>query len=353
MTRRQGSAPTTLAAGIALAVGAAAAQADTVELRFVTQFTSPDPKAPIEEEFVQELQQNKDLDLAVDYVNMHVLGIQEPDALRLLRSGAFDLMSVQIGRASRDDPFFEGLDLVGVSTTVPELREAVDAYREVFDERLQRKFNAKVLTLWPFGTQIFYCNAPIESLDDLEGLKVRTFTPSMSALVEYLGASPVTLQFNEVYPALQRGVASCAITSPTSGNSGKWPEVTTHQLPVSVAGSVQGHFINLDKWNEFTADEQAVMEAEFKELEDRLWELASTLNQDAINCNTGQEPCEIHQKYDMTLVEVSEEDRAKIKEAVTAAVLPTWAEKCNSIDPECGRIWNGTVGEARGFEMPE
>ena len=78
---------------------------------------------------------------------MDVVGVQAADALRLLRSGTFDVMSVQIGMASRDDPFFEGIDLIGVSTNMQDLRKAVDAYRLVFDERLQRRFNAKVMTL--------------------------------------------------------------------------------------------------------------------------------------------------------------------------------------------------------------
>ncbi|WP_201746325.1 type 2 periplasmic-binding domain-containing protein [Veronia nyctiphanis] len=103
---------------------------------------------------------------------------------------------------------------------------------------MRSRFGATVLALWPFGPQVFYCNADIEKVDDLAGLKIRSFTPSMFALLETFGASPVTLSFGEVYPALQRGEADCGVTSPTSDNSGKWPEVTTHQLPLSVSGSV-------------------------------------------------------------------------------------------------------------------
>jgi TRAP-type C4-dicarboxylate transport system substrate-binding protein len=132
--------------------------------------------------------------MTVNYNPMDVVNVQAADALRLLRSGTFDVMSVQIGMASRDDPFFEGIDLIGVSTNMKDLRKAVDAYREAFDQRLQTKFKAKVLTLWPFGPQVFYCNKPIKSVDDIKGLKVRSFTPSMAALIQNLGGTPVTLQ---------------------------------------------------------------------------------------------------------------------------------------------------------------
>jgi len=305
----------------------------------------------IERPFFTALPKLADLPLAVNYNPMDTVGVQAADALRLLRSGTFDVMSVQIGMASRDDPFFEGVDLIGVSTSTPELRKAVDAYREVFDERLQRRFNAKLLTLWPFGPQVFYCNKPIKTLDDLKGLKVRSFTPSMAALVQSLGATPVTLQFSEVYPALQRGVANCGVTSPTSGNSGKWPEVTTHFLPLSVSGSVQGHFVNLEYWKKFSPAAQKSLATQFKKMEDELWALADRANSDAENCNVGKEPCKENTKFSMTLVQVTPEDQKRVKEAVTKVVLPLWKQTCNKVDPTCTATWNATVGKVRGYRI--
>jgi TRAP-type C4-dicarboxylate transport system substrate-binding protein len=277
--------------------------------------------------------------------------VQAADALRLLRSGTFDVMSVQIGMASRDDPFFEGLDLIGVSTNMKDLRKAVDAYREVFDKRLQARFNAKVMTLWPFGPQVFYCNKPIKGFDDLKGLKVRVFTPSMAALVQNAGGTPVTLQFSEVYTSLQRGVADCAVTSPTSGNTGKWPEVTTHFYPLALSGSVQGHFMNLNYWKKFSPEQQQKLTAAFRKMEDQMWALAETVNDDAVNCNVGKDPCKEGVKFKMQLVTVTPEDEKRVRAATTAAVLPLWKQTCNKVDPKCTETWNATVGKTRGLKI--
>jgi TRAP-type C4-dicarboxylate transport system substrate-binding protein len=260
-------------------------------------------------------------------------------------------MSVQIGMASRDDPFFEGLDLIGVSTNMKDLRKAVDAYREVFDKRLQARFNAKVMTLWPFGPQVFYCNKPIKGFDDLKGLKVRVFTPSMAALVQNAGGTPVTLQFSEVYTSLQRGVADCAVTSPTSGNTGKWPEVTTHFYPLALSGSVQGHFMNLNYWKKFSPEQQQKLTAAFRKMEDQMWALAETVNDDAVNCNVGKDPCKEGVKFKMQLVTVTPEDEKRVRAATTAAVLPLWKQTCNKVDPKCTETWNATVGKTRGLKI--
>lgn len=344
----------TLATAALLAFGnaAALAQSPPTTMRVAGNFSSNTKHVDaIEKPFFNVLPKVIGGNFTMNYNPMDVVGVQAADALRLLRSGTFDVMSVQIGMASRDDPFFEGIDLIGVSTDMKQLRQAVDAYREAFDQRLQAKFNTKALTLWPFGPQVFYCNKPIKNVDDIKGLKVRSFTPSMAALIRHLGGTPLTLQFSEVYPALQRGVVDCGVTSPTSGNSGKWPEVTSHFLPLSVSGSVQGHFVNLDYWKRFTAETQAKVVAEFRKMEDQMWALAESANSDAINCNVGKDPCQEGTKFKMVLVEVSAADQQKLKDAVSLAVLPIWRDTCNRVDPNCAAAWNRTVGAARGFKI--
>ena len=150
---------------------------------------------------------------------------------------------------------------------------------------------------------------------------------------------------------MQRGVADCGVTSPTSGNAGKWGEVTTHFLPLSVSGSVQGHFMNLDYFNKFSPEAQKKIVDGFKQMEDRMWDLAETANADAMNCNIGKEPCLKGTKFKMTLVPVTPADEAKIKAAVSSSVLPLWKETCNKVDPKCSETWNATVGKARGLKI--
>jgi len=188
-------------------------------------------------------------------------------------------------------------------------------------------------------------------LDDFQGLKIRSYTSSMSTLIEALGATPVTMSFKEVYPALQRGLVDCAITSPTSGNTGNWPEVTTHFLPLGISWSVNAHFINLDKWNSFSDAEKAKLEAEFASFQDAFWALAKENNGWAIACNTGGDGCENYTSFGMTLVKPSSEDQAKVTAATMDKVLPGWAESCNSGFADCSKIWNATVGAVRGIEL--
>ncbi|MEM6383148.1 MAG: TRAP transporter substrate-binding protein [Pseudomonadota bacterium] len=337
----------------AMAVGGAlvlSTQAYAQSVRLISQNQDQRAQHPPEMEAVASLES---AGFEVNRSEFQALNINLADGLRLLSSGAFEMATIQVGSVARDDPFLEGIDLIGVSTNMTDLKAAVEAYREPFNDRLAEKFNVRAAAIWPFGPQVFLCGAEIASLDDIDGLKVRSFTASMSTLLENLGATPVTLSFPEVYPALQRGVASCGVTSPTSSNTGKWPEVTTHLYPLSVSGSIQSHMVNLDWYNGLTDEQREAFDAVMADMEAALWDVAINTNGTAQSCSTGGECPEggIYTSYGMTLVPVSDEDKARVAEISVTNILPEWAATCENSFPGCTAIWNETVGAARGLTI--
>ena len=102
-----------LAAGLAIGLSPASAQ---TPLRVAGNFSQNVKQVDIERAFFDALGAKSGVPIAMNYNPMDVVGVKAPDALRMLRGGSFDVMSVQIGMASRDDPFFEGVDLIGVGT---------------------------------------------------------------------------------------------------------------------------------------------------------------------------------------------------------------------------------------------
>lgn len=335
------------AAGVLAGVQHASAE----NLRWLTQTQQGNAQFPLE---AAALERARAAGFTVDRSEFQVVGLNLADALRLAGAGTFQIVTAQVGSVAKDDPFLEGIDLIGVSTDMGELKSAVDAYRDAFNARLGERFGVKALAIWPFGPQVFLCNEEIKSAADLKGLKVRSFTASMSTLLTELGATPVTLSFPEVYPALQRGVASCGVTSPTSSNTGKWPEVTKYLMPLSVSGSVQAHLVNLKWFDALPADKKAALEADMAQFEAALWELATTTNDKALACSTGAESCEaggLYTKYDMTLAPVSDADKAMVKQISMEKVLPEWVGRCSASYPECKDVWNSTIGKARGIEI--
>lgn len=340
---------TVASAALTLACATAPAVADT-PIRWLSQSLSSSAEYPIEMDVIEAINEDG---FAVERSEFQGLGISTMDGLRLARTGTFDVISLQVGQVAADDPFLEGIDLIGVSVNLDELDDAVAAYRDVFGERLAERFGVRPVSIWAFGGQIFFCSEPIDTLADLQGMKVRSFTASMSALLGGLGASPVTLPFPEVYPALQRGVATCGITSANSANTGKWPEVTTHVLPLAVASAVQAHVVNAEWWDGLTAEEQEKLTGHFSTLEEDLMALARRNGDLAVACTTGGEcDSELYTAYDLELVELAPGDLDTLRGLSEELVLADWAARCERVYDNCGAVWNETVGAARGMTIP-
>ena len=103
------------------AAAGSAEAADPKAMRVVGNFSTNYKHVELEKPFFVDLPQSAGLEFRTSYNTMDAVNVKAEDALRLLRSGTFDVMSVQIGMAARDDPFLEGIDLVGVSTNLKDL----------------------------------------------------------------------------------------------------------------------------------------------------------------------------------------------------------------------------------------
>lgn len=303
-----------------------------------------------EKPFFDNFAKNTGLAIDADYKTIDSLGIKDTEQLRVMKAGLFDIVSLRVSQNSRDEPTLLGLDLVGAAPDFATARKVYDAYGETLDRRLQKNFQVKLLGAWPFGPQILFCKKPITKLADLAGLKVRVYDQNLSKFIESVGGTPVPLAFPEVHQSLSLGVVDCAITGPSSANSSNWPEVTTHQYNLGFQMAVNGYAISLKVWNKLNAEQQSKMQAAFKKLTDDIWIYSAELTQDAVNCNSGKEPCTTGKKFNLINVPVKPEDIGILHKSVAKVSLPTWSEICDKSNQGCSDAWKKTVGKVIGVQ---
>ena len=273
------------------------------------------------------------------------------DVYRLLGDGVYDVAMTVADYAVADAPELEGLDVPLLAMTATEARAMVDAARPMVEDIFNARFNSHVLAIAPYPPQVVFCNAEIDSLDDLAGLQIRASGRMTAKFLEALGAEGVNVAFSEVPGALQRGVVDCAVTGAGSGYSAGWWEVSTHLLPIPLGGwdSVVTA-INLDRWNSMDADTQALIEEQIAaNFEDPAWAVAQDALVTDIACLTGNGECPVGDARDMVLVEVSDADFNRAREILVSEVLPEWAERAGS---EWATRWNESVGATVGVTVP-
>jgi TRAP-type C4-dicarboxylate transport system substrate-binding protein len=272
------------------------------------------------------------------------------DVFPLLGDGVYDVAMTVADYAVSDAPELEGLDVPLLALTADEARAMVDAARPMVADIYRDRFNSHVLAIAPYPPQVVFCNAEVNGLDDLQGLKVRASGRMTAKFLEALGAEGVNVSFSEVPGALQKGVVDCAVTGAGSGYSAGWWEVSTHLMPIPLGGwdSVVTA-INMDKWNSLDAATQALISEQIAaEFEDPAWASAQDALVNDIACLTGNGACPAGDARGMTLVEVSDADFAKARDVLVSEVLPDWAERAGG---DWADRWNASVGATVGVTI--
>ena len=123
------------------------------------------------------------------------------------------------------------------------------------------KNGLKGLAIWHDGPiYLFLKDKPAESLDDVKGKKIRT-APSkpLEEGLRQLGAFPVSLPGPEVFLALQQGVISGVLTTPTFALTSRWDEVLKGMTKVLMGWGGYALCINPKTWEGMSAEQQKAL----------------------------------------------------------------------------------------------
>lgn len=136
-------------------------------------------------------------------------------------------------------------------------------FGKAFGEALRQETGLRLLSLGENGgfTHFVSRKKPIHGPDDLKGMKIRTEdVPAMMKLVSALGASPVAIDWPEMYTSLQTGVVDGFEENVVTLFDFNLQEVTKHMVMDRHMYASLSFFVN-DKWySKLTPAEQLAIE---------------------------------------------------------------------------------------------
>lgn len=274
------------------------------------------------------------------------MGLKGPELLRLMSTGVVEFGTATLAYFASDNPINEAIDLAGLAPDVKVARQVTDLFYPIYEKMYGEGSRVKLLGISTYPAQVFFCNAPVSSLSDIKGKKVRTSSRTQAEFVEALGGSSITLAFAEVVPALQNKVVDCAITGSMSGYSAKWYEVSTHLFALPVNWNQQIHAVGQRTWERLDPKVRDFLQTNITTMVNEIWADAERQTREGIDCNTGAASCPHPVKGRMVLVRPSDTDRATLKRVMTESVLPKWAARCSA---ECVQSFNQTIGRSLGL----
>lgn len=300
--------------------------------------------------FWEQVTKDSNGKITADVLTIDQLGLKGGEVFRTIKSGLFNYVTNVMSFAAGDDPRNEALDIAGIAQTIPEVEKMDVAYRPILSELYEKKYNLKLMGVWPIGPVVVWCNAPVKSLADLKGKKIRAFNRTMSDFVQGAGGVPVSMSFGDMVTGLQRGTVDCAITSPRSGLKSGLAEVTTHVLKVSLGWAVVIDAFNTKAWAALDKPTQNFLTAHYDALRKKVYAEVDEETEDAYRCLQGQKPCTSPgpMKNPLTVTALSATDKKEVADIVKDKILPSWAKRCGA---ECTAEWNKTVGKSLGIAL--
>jgi TRAP-type transport system periplasmic protein len=120
----------------------------------------------------------------------------------------------------------------------------------------------KLLAVWTHGPGQMFTKKPVSSINDVKGLKIRTGGGIAEAVANAIGASAFVKPAPESYELLNSGVADGVFFPFESIVSFKLESVIGQAtvFPGGMYSSAFGFFMNEDKWNKLSKQDQAIIE---------------------------------------------------------------------------------------------
>ena len=150
-----------------------------------------------------------------------------PEIKRAVQTGQVQIGEVLMSLHENEDPIY-GIDVVPfLATSFPESLKLWQASKPAVEKKLASQ-GMLLLFAVPWAPQGIFAKKDINSLEDMKGLKWRSYNVGTARIGELIGAQSVTVQAAELAQALATGVVNSFITSAATGYDSKAWESVDH-----------------------------------------------------------------------------------------------------------------------------
>jgi TRAP-type C4-dicarboxylate transport system substrate-binding protein len=262
---------------------------------------------------------NGELEIIVQYSG--ALGYKGPELLQIVQDNLVQISTLNTPSIAGHERVFGINTLPMMGASMKEGRIFNDICRPHFDE-VAEKWNQKILWIgpWPAG---LWTQKPITSVEDLKGLKVRTFDKMGADIFEAAGAIPYALPWSDVYTSLATGMIDSVFTSATTGAEGKLWEVMNYFQPIILMMTTEMVTVNLDVFNNLSDDLKEFIIQTAKEMENELWDKAQDIEENNIKLiiENGVEVVPVSEEFKNELIGITEDIRQEwLKDAPERAL---------------------------------
>ena len=199
--------------------------------------------------------------------------IKHPEIHKAVRTGQVPAGEMFMGLLGNANPLFKADNIPFLASDFASAKVLWKASRSAIEKSLE-KDGIKLLYAVPWPPQGFYTKKEINKVEDLKGLKMRSYSPTLSRLSVLLGAAPTTVQTPEIPQAFSTGIIDAMITSPSTGVSSQSWDYITHYTDTQAWIPKNMVIVNAKAFKRLDAKTQKIVELAAQAAEARGWDMA-------------------------------------------------------------------------------
>lgn len=196
---------------------------------------------------------------------------------------------------------------------------AVEIGNAMYEKILHQEFEeVKMLNLNGCIQSYFWTTEPVQTLEDVEGLRMRSPGGLQTYMIEALEAEPVFMPLGDVYMAMELGDIDGIVTCPQLYYAFSLYEVANHAIVASFGCVTEGVAMNLDTYENTPKDLRAIIE----EVTENPFKLTGGLNVAAI-----EEIMENLSNEGVEFYELPKEEADRWNDLFAEEVVMKWVEQ--------------------------
>lgn len=199
--------------------------------------------------------------------------IKHPEIKRSVRQGTAPIGEMLESLSSNEAAVY-GVD------SVPFLATGYEASRKLYDAQkpyLEKQLASEGLMLLfsvPWPPQGIYAKREIKSVDELKGLKFRTYNAMIGRIAALAGSVPTQIEVPDLPTAFATGRVDVMITSASTGVDTKAQDYLTHYIDTQAWLPRNIVIVNKDAFDKLLAAEKKALTDSAKVAEERGWKLS-------------------------------------------------------------------------------
>jgi TRAP-type C4-dicarboxylate transport system substrate-binding protein len=182
------------------------------------------------QEFAKDVAKSTDGKLEI---KVHSAGslFKHPEISKAVRSGQVPVGEFFLSLLNNDNPVFGADSLPFFATSYEQANDLWQAQKSVVEKLLDKQGLIPLFAV-PWPPQGLYTNREINTVNDLAGLKFRTYNATLETFANLAGAAPTQVEVPDIPQAFSTGRVEAMITSPSTGVNSKAWDFLTHYTDI-------------------------------------------------------------------------------------------------------------------------